>query len=100
MTATNVAFIRSDATNVVGISSHKFAIEIIQRGAHVGGVFLINTENDCFREAVRLVQKISEMLRNRFGPLEQSNFSFEVRRSVNRVWNATPIAINIIFTWP
>src|SRR5206468_6597870 len=40
------------------------------------------------------------MLCNRFGPLEQSNFSFEVRRSVNLVWNATPIAITIIFTRP
>src|SRR5437762_14280814 len=40
------------------------------------------------------------MLCNRFGPLEQSNFSFEVRRSVNLVWNATPIAINIILTRP
>src|SRR5207248_4026172 len=40
------------------------------------------------------------MLCNRFGPLEQSNFSFEVRRSVNLVWNATPVAINIIFTRP
>src|SRR6266513_616327 len=100
MAATNITFIGGHATDVVRILSDKVAIEIIQRSAHVGGVFLINTEDDCFREAVGLVQKISEMLRNRFGPLEQSNFSFEVRRSVNLVWNATPIAINIIFTRP
>src|SRR5207249_10122804 len=100
MTATNITFIGGHATDVVRILSDKVAIEIIQCSAHVGGVFLINTEDDCFREAIGLVQKISEMLRNRFGPLEQSNFSFEVRRSVNLVWNATPIAINIIFTRP
>src|SRR5438477_1207717 len=100
MTATNITFIGGHATDVVRILSDKVTIEIIQRSAHVGGVFLINTEDDCFREPIGLVQKISEMLCNRFSPLEQSNFSFEVRRSVNLVWNATPIAINIIFTRP
>src|SRR5205823_11859522 len=100
MTATDIAFISGHATDVVRILSDKVAIEIIQRSAHVGGMFLINTEDDCFREAIGLVQKISEMLCNRFGPLEQSNFSFEIRCSVNLVWNATPIAINIIFTRP
>src|SRR5947207_1883159 len=100
MTATDIAFISGHATDVVRILSDKVAIEIIQCSAHVGGVFLINTEDDCFREAIGLVQKISEMLCNRFGPLEQSNFSFEVRRSVNLIWNASPVAINIIFTRP
>src|SRR6266480_8045502 len=100
MTATNITFIGRHATDVVRILSDKVAIEIIQCSAHVGGVFLINTEDDRFREAIALVQKISEMLCNRFGPLEQSNFSLEVRRSVNLVWNATPVAINIIFTRP
>src|SRR5437762_7781454 len=100
MTATNITFIGGHATDVVREFSHEVAIEVIQRSSHVGGVFLIDTENDCFREAIGLVQKISEMSCNRFGPLEQSNFSFEVWRSVNLVWNATPIAINIIFTRP
>src|SRR5438552_1557778 len=100
MTATNITFIGGHATDVVRILSDKVAIEIIQCSAHVGGVFLINTEDDCFREAIGLVQKISEMLCNRFGPLEQSNFSFEVRGSINLVWNATPIAINIVFARP
>src|SRR5947207_9414190 len=100
MTATDIAFISGHATDVVRILSYKVAVEIIHRSSHVGGVFLINTKDDCFREAIGLVQKISEMLCNRFGPLEQSNFSFEVRRSVYLVWNAPPIAINIIFTRP
>src|SRR5438034_8500815 len=100
MTATDIAFISGHATDVVRILSDKVAIEIIQRSAHIGGVFLINTEDDCFREAIGLVQKISEMFCNRFGSLEQSNFSFEVRRSVNLVWNAAPVAINIVFARP
>src|SRR5438552_2597686 len=100
MTATNITFIGGHATDVVRILSHKVAIEIIQRSSHIGGVFLIDTEDDCFREAIGLVQKISEMFCYRFGPLEQSNFSFEVRCSINLVWNATPIAVNIIFTRP
>src|SRR5436189_5320188 len=100
MTATNITFIGGHATDVVRILSDKVAIEIIQCSAHVGGVFLINTEDDCFREAISLIQKISEMLCNCFGPLEQSNFSFEVRRSIILVWNATPRAINIGCTWP
>src|SRR5881396_160501 len=100
MTATNITFIGGHATDVVRTLSHKVAIEIIQRSSHIGGVFLINTEDDCFREAIRLVQKISEVFCNGLGPLEQSNFSFEVRRSVNLIWNATPIAINIVFARP
>src|SRR5438094_4007456 len=100
MTATNITFIGGHATDVVRILSDKVAIEIIQRSAHVGGMFLINTEDDCFREAIGLVQKIGEMLCNRFGPLEQSNFSFKVSRSVNLIWNASPIAINIVFARP
>src|SRR5438094_6382658 len=100
MTATNITFIGGHATDVVRILSDKVAIEIIQRSAYVGGVFLINTEDDCFREAIRLVQKISEVFCNGLGPLEQSNFSFKVRRSVNLIWNASPIAINIVFARP
>src|SRR6266571_2134052 len=100
MTATDVAFVGGDTTNVIRKFSPETAIKVVQCSAHIRGVFLINTEDDCFREAIGLVQKISEMLCNRFGPLEQSNFSFEIRCSVNLVWNATPIAINIIFTRP
>src|SRR5438067_11673459 len=100
MTATDIAFLSGHATDVVRILSDKVATEIIQRSAHVGGVFLINREDDCFREAIGLVQKISDMLCNRFGSLEQGHLWFEVRRSVNVGCNATAIEINIVFARP
>ncbi len=100
MTATDVAFIGCDAADIIRVFAHQIAIQIVQCLPHFGSVFLIDAKDDCLREAIGLVQKISEMLCNRFGSLEQSNFSFEVRRSINLVWDATPIAINIIFTRP
>jgi hypothetical protein len=100
MTATDVAFISRDPADVVRKFSHDIVIEIVQRSAHIRGVFLIDAENDRFRKAIRLVQKISEMFRNGFRPLEQRNFPFKIRRSVNLIWNASPIAIKIIFARP
>src|SRR5438552_9756054 len=40
------------------------------------------------------------MFCNGFGSLKQGNFSFKVLRSVNLIWNAAPIAINIVFARP
>src|SRR5438552_15906607 len=40
------------------------------------------------------------MFCNGFGSLKQGNFSFKVLRSVNLIWNASHIAINIVFARP
>ena len=67
MTATDVAFVGGDATNVIGILSCKVAVEIVQRLSHFGGVLLIDTEDDCLSEAIRFLHEIGEMSHDRFG---------------------------------
>jgi hypothetical protein len=64
--AADVAFVGGDAADVVGVGPsrgrpHKVGVQVVEGGAHFGGVFLVHAEDDGLGEAVGLFQEIGEV---------------------------------------
>ena len=100
MAATNITFIGGYATDVVRILSDKVAIEIIQRLSHFRRVFLIDTEDDCFRETIRLVHEIGEMPAIASVRFRNATIRLEILGLIFLVWNFATVSINIVFARP
>ena len=80
MAAPDVAFVGGDADNIIRVLLHQIGVEIVQRVAHLVGVFLVDAEDDGLGEAVGLFQEVGEVAGDGFGARQQE------RRCARNPW--------------
>ena len=100
MAAADVAFVGRDAADVVGILRDKIGVEIVQRLAHLAGVFLIHAEHDRLGEAIGLLQKLGEMPGDRLGAGAQRNDPLEILGLVFVVGDLPAVAVEFVLARP
>src|SRR5262249_9457847 len=64
MSSPNSALVRRYTSNVVGISHYHVGVEIDERLAHLGSVFLIHAEDDGLSHTISLLEELGEMHRD------------------------------------
>ena len=76
--ASNIAFVGSHATHIVGMLNADVVVQIIERRPHPAGVLLIDTEHDGFRESIRLLEECGQMPRDSLRAGAQGHHALEV----------------------
>ena len=71
--------------------------KVVDRQSHGFGVFLVNAEDNCLGEAVRLADEVGEVTRDRLGTGFECHFPFEILRPVFRVRDFAPVAVELAF---
>src|SRR5690349_83832 len=99
MAASRFAFVRRDSDNIIRMLLHQVRVEIVQREAHVFGVFLVNAKYDGLVESPVGFQKIREVPGNRFGTRKKRDLTFEILGSVFGIWNLAPQAVKLAPIW-
>src|SRR5262249_6558311 len=82
VTAADVAFVGGDAADVVGKLLNQIGVQVVECRAHLGGVFLVYTEDNGFGEAVCLLQEVGQVPGHGLGPCAQRHTPLEVGRGV------------------
>jgi hypothetical protein len=91
----DASLVRSDAANIVGILLDQIGVEIIERGAHLVRVFLVDAENDRLGEATRPFHKIRDITRDRFRTRLERDGALEIDGLILAVGYRPPIAIEV-----
>src|SRR5271157_34800 len=72
MPTPDLALIGDNSDHIVRVFPGEIKVAVVQRPSHVLGVFLVYAENDGLAPAVRLVEKLGEIVGDGFGaPLER-----------------------------
>ena len=88
--APDVAFVGGDAADVIGELLDEVGVQVVERGAHLGRVFLVHAKDDGLGEAVGFLEEVGEVFRDDLRAFQQRHFSLEIRRGVFTVWDSRP----------
>jgi hypothetical protein len=96
VTTTDISLVRGNTADVIRILSDQIAIEVVQRLAHLTGMFLIDAEHDRFGKAVALFEKLREMAGDGLGTGAQRHCLFEILSLVFIVGYRTSVPIELV----
>ena len=82
---------------IAGMAGDQVGVQVVERGAHFGGVLLINAEDDGLGEAVGLFQEIGQVPGDGLGAGAQGDAALEVGGGVNLVRDFAAVAVEIVF---
>jgi hypothetical protein len=92
----DVALVGGDAADVVRMVADEVGIQVVEGGAHFRGVFLIDAEDDGFREAVGLVHEVGEVAGDDLGAGAQQDDAFEIGGVVFVVRDRAAVAVEFV----
>src|ERR1700687_1404917 len=99
MAAPCFAFICRDSDNIIWMLLHQIRVEIVQREAHIFGVFLVNAKYDGLVEPPVCFQKIGEIAGDGFGAWEERDFALKIFGSVFGIWNLASQTVKLAPIW-
>ena len=80
--------------------ANEIGVQIVERGAHLGGVVLVHTKDDGLGEAIGLFQEIGEMPRDGLGAGTQRHAALEIGGGVNLVGYLPPVTVEVVLAGP
>ena len=75
---------------------HEVGVQVVEGGAHFGGVFLVHAEDDGLGEAVGLLQEIGQVAGDGLGAGAQGDDALEVGGGVYLVGNCAAVAVEVV----
>ncbi len=113
--ATDVAFVGGDAADVIGertagrgarrdrrgaCATHEVGVQVVQRGAHNGCVFLVHAKDDGLGEAIGFFEEIGEVASDGLRAGAQSDEALEIGGAIFLVGDGAAIAVEVILARP
>ena len=89
MAAPGFAFVGRHADNVIRVLLHQIRVQIVEREAHVLGVFLVNAKDDGLVESPVRFEEIGEVASDGFGARKKRDLSLEILGGVFGIGNLT-----------